>query len=111
MPHLQTPMLARGSGPSKGSPMIDAPISAVFHIRPDGPGWCLQGEDLQPLIFGSGAAAERQGRFLAQRLAELGCDVRVNVYDLRDLLVGTIKFFAFEGRSELDIPRNCPTAH
>lgn len=52
------------------------------------------GPDLEPLMFPSGATAERAARRLAACLASLGDDVRVEIHDNRDTLVAHIRVFA-----------------
>lgn len=52
------------------------------------------GPDLEPLMFPSGATAERAARRLAAGLASLGDDVRVEIHDNRNALVAHIRVFA-----------------
>lgn len=88
------------SAPSKAWRPLGAQAAYTFNIWPEGGVWSLQGESLEQLVFTSGAEAERQGRRLALCISRLGQDVQLNVYDARNLLMGTIKYFGGEAGSQ-----------
>ncbi|WP_374471648.1 hypothetical protein [Phenylobacterium sp.] len=64
-------------------------------VRPVEGGWSVTSRHWgERLLFCSGAAAESQARRMSECLAKLGVDVRVDVYDRRDLLAGCFRVFA-----------------
>lgn len=84
----------RSELPRAWSSAGEGTVASLITIRPLAGGWCVQGEDLEPLVFARGGHAERQARSLAKGFARLGHDARVNVYDARDRLAGCINYFA-----------------
>lgn len=83
--------LRRGAGDGGRAPVDDG----LVVVRPVSGGWCVD-SDLwgEGLVFQSGAAAEGQARRISECLARLGVDVRVDVYDSRNLLAGCFRVFA-----------------
>jgi hypothetical protein len=67
----------------------------LFHVRPTGHGWLVDGAAaVQPLVFYSGAKAEAQAHALARTLAGIGRDTRVLVHDRSQQIVGSTRYFA-----------------
>ncbi len=56
--------------------------------------WRLLVSGLEPMFFLSGARAERAARRLAYRLAGAGCEARVRIRDLQNVIVGDHRYFA-----------------
>lgn len=71
------------------------PEDQLISVIPVEGGWSVQcaltGE---ALLFLSGAKAEENARKLAACMTRLGYDARVAVHDRRNILVGTLRFFA-----------------
>ena len=66
------------------------PLVAIV-VRAVPGGWIVESDRLvAPLMFLSGARAERQGLRLAQAAAVLGHDAELSVHDRSDLLVARI---------------------
>lgn len=82
------------SGVTLVTPVVAPPVVTIFKVWSAGGAWCLQGAAFESLMFLSEADAEREGRRLARCLAGLGQDAQVQVYDARDLLSGTARYFA-----------------
>jgi hypothetical protein len=85
-------------------------LAAHFTVRPAAGGWRVQGDDIEDVMFASGAEAERHARRLALSVARSGQDAKVNVYDIRDTLVGAISYFGCEARPEPETSRRYPWA-
>ncbi|WP_068875712.1 MULTISPECIES: hypothetical protein [unclassified Phenylobacterium] len=69
-------------------------MCSLFSVRPlRSGGWRLQGDEMETVVFNRGGHAERQARALAQGVARLGRDAKVNVYDAGDRLVGSIRYY------------------
>lgn len=69
------------------------PREAAISVAPVQGGWRMEAPICgQPLMFRSGACAERQARGLALRLAELGYDTRLEVRDRRDAVAGRFRY-------------------
>jgi cell division protein FtsZ len=66
--------------------IIVAPVDGGWTVRCD--------EDMQPLMFLSGARAEEHARTLAQRFAGMGDDAEVVIHDRQDTLVGATRYRA-----------------
>lgn len=113
MSHTPNPAIARrGPVPSREpalpiawSPAGEGVVASLINVRPFIGGWCVQGEDLEPLVFARGGHAERQARCLARGFARLGRDARVNVYDACDRLAGCINYF---GDTSTPVPGDPP---
>lgn len=73
-------------------------------VLPADGGWSVQAEFADaPLMFRSGARAEKEARVLAGRVAAAGRDVQVMVHDRGGALVGTFRYFAVDpGGLEMD---------
>jgi hypothetical protein len=70
-------------------------IDALVKVCPIGGAWMVEGaQDLQPLLFLSGAKAEAQAHAIARSIAKTGGDARVAVHDRSQQLVGTVRYFA-----------------
>jgi hypothetical protein len=69
-----------------------APAQSIS-VRAVPGGWCVGGEDLEPLVFRRGRHAELQARALAEGFARLGLDARVTLYDRQGRLAGAIDYF------------------
>lgn len=74
------------------------PRKEQLYVRPRGRAWSVDGQGLEPLIFGRGAAAEAHARRVAKALAQLGCDATVQIYDAADQIAGSIHYYAIDGR-------------
>jgi hypothetical protein len=61
-------------------------------VAPVQGGWRVTAGACEPLMFLSGGCAERQARALAQRLARLGYEARVEIHDRGDLLAGSFSY-------------------
>jgi hypothetical protein len=69
----------------------------VIKVTPVEGGWSVESAlTSHPLLFFSGARAEAQARSLAEVVAKTGHDAQVVVHDRRNMLVGTVRFFAEE---------------
>lgn len=74
--------------------LVRSPGDLRVTVRHEQGSWRVCGPDLEPLMFASGATAERAARRLAACLAHLGDDVRLEIHDRRDGLVAHIRVFA-----------------
>lgn len=108
---VQAPVAPGGSPafPEAWSSSDQGIVASLITVRPLTSGWCVQGEDLEPLHFARGGPAERQARRLARGFARLGRDARVSVYDARDRLAGCITYFG--GTSPRDADDLSPQTH
>lgn len=61
----------------------------IVLVTPVAEGWAVSAPDIEPLVFRSGARAERHARALAAGLAQAGEAVQVRVLDRSRTLVGT----------------------
>ena len=88
-----TGTLSRGRTPPSdpGAPVDDR----LVVVRPVAGGWSVEADAWgEGLMFHSAPAAEDQARRISTCLARLGVDVRVDVYDRRNLLSGCFRIFA-----------------
>jgi hypothetical protein len=108
---LPRPARPAGAFPTTWSPEGEAVVARLFSVRPLGGGWRLQSDGLEPIVFASGGHAERQARRLAACIAQLGRDARVNVYDARDELTGSISYFGCRTPPGPDACARYPWAH
>lgn len=64
-------------------------------VTPVAGGWTVRyDEELQPVMFLSGARAEQHARALARRISESGHDAQVLVHDRSFALVGATRYAA-----------------
>ena len=69
-------------------------------------GWSVQSAiSGLSLMFLSGAKAEEKAKALAQRIAASGRDAHVLIHDRREILIGTVRYFAEEPSGDKDIDR------
>lgn len=86
---LKTSQMKRSGERAKGVTRREAAIS----VAPVQGGWRMEAPICgQPLMFRSGACAERQARGLARRLAQLGYEIRLEVRDRRDAIAGRFRY-------------------
>lgn len=91
--HLPVTPWRQSALPIAWSSAGEGVIASLINVRPLLGGWCVQGENLEPLVFARGGHAERQARSLAKSFARLGRDARVNVYDTHNRLAGCISYY------------------
>jgi hypothetical protein len=74
--------------------MVDAQDQLISVVPVEG-GWSVQcALTGQSLLFLSGARAEENARSLATCIARLGYDTRVVVHDRRNVMIGSLRYFA-----------------
>jgi hypothetical protein len=67
---------------------------AILVVKAVDVGWALESSLSEALTFVSGAAAEQAARALAQRIAEMGTDVSINITDRAGALVSVIHYYS-----------------
>lgn len=59
--------------------------------------WCVRAAHIEPLRFPSIGEAEEAGQGVAQNLATLGFDARLDIHDAAGALVRTMRYFGDSG--------------
>jgi hypothetical protein len=99
---FRTPFPCEAAGlPRSWSPSGDPP-PFLLTVRPEGVAWCVEGDQLEALLFTRARHAEREARRLAQGVAVTGRDAKVNVHDGRGRLAVAVTYF---GDADASRPR------
>jgi hypothetical protein len=81
----------------------------LIAVRPAARGWMLERPFVEPLVFNSGAQAERAARLYAEGLARAGLRVVLEIV-LRDGRLGARLSFPPQGAAGADARERCEAA-
>ena len=81
----------------------------LIAVRPAARGWMLERPFVEPLVFNSGAQAERAARLYAEGLARAGLRVVLEIV-LRDGRLGARLSFPPQGAARADAHESCEAA-
>jgi len=92
---IEVEWTGRARPPQPAATGQEAMDEVLLRVRPAAGGWKVESTDgVEPMMFLSGARAERSARALAQTIARAGKGVRLVIEDRSAQVVGAMSFAA-----------------